>query len=318
MKRGLLLVGLLATVATLGCAVPNRAIRSSYTGYNETIQFNQNQQMLLNLVRLKYRESPLFLKVGALSASYTSQVNAGINVSHSGGSTPYGVNLGGSFSDRPTITYTPLEGNTFVKQVLAEVSAETFVLLYRSGWPMRTLCHVLVEQIGDSKNDEDDPSYERFSAVVEILHKARKEDRLTFVTTVDNVLMLKLHTDRRDLVSDKRLPHSRDMMIAFSDFQLRSFLDVLFFLAKNTEVPAEHVDRVRPSPKNGWLTIRSSPQPPKDALVWVEHQGWYFSIPNSDVDAKDTFALVKLLFQIQAGDIKTVQPILTLPLAQPG
>jgi hypothetical protein len=303
-----LLAGLAGLAVSAGCAAPNRAIRASYATYNETIHFNQGQELLLNLVRLKYRESPLFLKVGALSASYAFQSDAGIGINRSGGATPYGITLGGSFSDRPTITYTPIEGNTFVKQVLAEISTETFVLLYRSGWPMRTLCHVLAERIEGLANDEDHPTYEQFRARVDQLHQARKEDRLELVTTAENELYLQL-----DL-----LDGGGPVMIPFTAFQLRSFLDVLFFLGKNTEIPAEHQDHVRPSPKNGWLNIRSSPRAPDDAMVWVEHHGWYFSIASSDVGSKDTFALIKLLFQIQAGDIKTVQPILTLPVAQPG
>jgi hypothetical protein len=311
-------LGCLVALAALSCTMPSKAIRAGYSIYNETIQYNQNQEMLLNLVRLKYRESPLFLKVGALSASYTLQTTADLNISHSGGATPYGVAIGGSFSDRPTITYTPLEGKTFVKQVLAEVSADTFVLLFRSGWPMRTLCNVLVERIGDAYNNADDPSYSRFESLVETLHDANKNNRLLFVTTADGELLLKLTTDRRDLVSDVRLPEPRVLTIAFSDFQLRSFLDILFFLGKNTQVPPEQADQVRPGPANGWMNIRSSKSAPDDALVSVEHNGYFFSIARSDVKSKDTFALVKLLYQIQAGDIRTVQPVLTLPIAQPG
>lgn len=54
-----------------------------------------------------------------------------------------------------------------------------------------------------------------------------------------------------------------------------------------------------------------------DALVWVEHNGRIFSISNQDIRSKDTFALVKMLFEIPAGDIQSVTPILTLPVAQP-
>ena len=67
---------LLCPVLLCGCTVGSKAIRSSYTSYNQTIAYNQNQQMLLNLVRLKYRETPLFLKVGALSTSYDFTASA--------------------------------------------------------------------------------------------------------------------------------------------------------------------------------------------------------------------------------------------------
>jgi hypothetical protein len=52
-------------------------------------------------------------------------------------------------------------------------------------------------------------------------------------------------------------------------------------------------------------------------VVWVKHNGYYFSIARNDIQSKDTFAFLKLLFQLQAGDVKTISPILTLPVARP-
>ena len=73
MRRAVLLLALLPLC---GCAIGSKAIRGNYNSYNQTIAINQNQQMLLNLVRLKYRETPVFLKVGALSTSYDFSLRA--------------------------------------------------------------------------------------------------------------------------------------------------------------------------------------------------------------------------------------------------
>lgn len=121
MNRGL--VSLLTLPLLAGCtSTTTKSIRASYASYNQTIAYNQSQQMLLNLVRLRYRELPMFLKVGALSSSFNFELNAAAGIGRSFNET--GIwNLGGgtSFSSRPTITYTPIEGNTFVKQLLAEI-----------------------------------------------------------------------------------------------------------------------------------------------------------------------------------------------------
>ncbi|MFQ5720033.1 MAG: hypothetical protein ACE5IK_10855, partial [Acidobacteriota bacterium] len=82
-------------------------------------------------------------------------------------------------------------------------------------------------------------------------------------------------------------------------------------------VPEEQAAQVKGGKTNGWIDIRSSPGEPADTLVSVRHNGVYFSLSREDIRSKDTFALLKLLFQIQAGDIKTTAPILTLPVAQP-
>jgi hypothetical protein len=312
-----MLISAVAVMMATGCvSIPDRAIRTSYATYNQTIAFNQSQQMLLNLVRLRYRELPMFLKVGALSSSFNFEVHGGGSIGHSFGEPNWGVNLGSSLSSRPTITYTPIEGNTFVKQLLGEIDPSTFVLLFRSGWPIETLCHVMVERIQENYNSAGQPTYAKFLEIIESLKNAHAQNRLNFVTSEGSIYLQITETDAS---IEGVGPDSPDLeeMVPFDTFQLRSLMDVMFFLAKNTEVPENQTSYVRKADPNGWLNIRVSSGNPGDALVWVEHNGHFFSIANSDIQSKDTFALVKMLFEIQAGDIKSVTPILTLPVAQP-
>lgn len=311
------ILGSILLLATCGClSVPNRTIRASYTSYNQTIAYNQSQQMLLNLVRLRYRELPMFLKVGALSSSFNFEVRGGANFGRSFGDQTWGINAGSSLSARPTITYTPIEGNTFVKQLLGEIDQSTFVLLFRSGWPIRTLCHVMVERIEENYNNPDQPTHGEFLSIVEALETAQSEHRLNFVTSDGEVY---LQLTRFDATIEGVPADSAEIesMVPFDTFQLRSLMDVMFFLAKNTEVPDSQASHVRSADPNGWLNIQVSKDHPTDALVWIRHNGHYFSIANADIKSKDTFALVKMLFEVQAGDIQSVTPILTLPVAQP-
>jgi hypothetical protein len=307
---------LLLPLVLAGCAMTTRAIREDYLDFNQTLQYNQNQQMLLNLVRMRYRESPLFLKVGALSSSYDFEMSAQANVGRSTGNKSYGLGVNSTYSVRPTITYTPIEGNTYVRQVLAEVDGNTFALLLRSGWPVRTLCHVMVERIAGAVNNEDDDTYPEFNRYVEALAGAQSRRALDVVTR-DGETMLREATPKVDIPGEVPGPTEEEHLLPLSQVQLRSFLDIMFFLGKNTRVPPEQAAQVKEAKQNDWIVIRSSADMPDDALVAVKYQGYYFSIANTDIRSKDTFALIKLLFQIQAGDIKTMQPILTLPVAQP-
>jgi hypothetical protein len=307
---------LLLAIGTLGCTSAARAVRTNYADFNETIHYNNSQQMLLNLVRLKYRQSPLFLKVGALSTSYSVGGSASLNAGRVSNHSLLGAEMGGSFSVSPTITYTPLEGETYVKQVLTEVDTSTFGLLLRSGWPMRTLCHIMLEGLGDYVNNEDDPSYPSFVAAVENLHAAQKRGHIEIVNTPERV-GIEVLAQRDSLDSEEPTEKLNTFFLSVKEFQLRSFLDILFFLGKNTQAPEEHADQVKSGSTNGWINIRSSSMHPSDAMVWVKHNGYYFSIAANDIRSKDTFAFVKLLFQLQAGDVETISPILTLPVAQP-
>lgn len=228
----------------------------------------------------------------------------------------YGLDIGSSASSRPTITYTPIEGHTFVKQILAEIDRETFMLLVRSGWRISTLCHLPIERIGESLNDDDAPSYPLFKKVVETVQEAQDANRIDFTVDGDD-LGLAVRTTRIALDGGEEGREMQRHVVDFKMIQFRSLLDVLYYLSKNTEVPEAHRTWVKESSRNGWMRIQVTDGEPEDALVWVRHEGYYFSLPQNDIASKDTFALVKLLFQMQSGDVKSVQPILTLPLAAP-
>ena len=124
-------------------------------------------------------------------------------------------------------------------------------------------------------------------------------------------------TDFLDIVSDERVAEERELRYPIHAVQMRSFLDIMYFLGKNTEVPKAQQDQVKPSQPNGWIRIHASPRPPDGALVSVKYNDTWFSIAKNDIPSKDTFSLIKLLYQMQAGDIPTVQPLLTLPIANP-
>jgi len=312
--RRVVLLGLCTLL--FSCGMPKKSIKGDYSDYNNIIQYNQSQQMLLNIVRLKYRESPMFLKIGALSASYSFEFHGGADFGRAGNTNLYGVDIGSSYSTRPTITYTPVEGDTFVKQVLSEIDFDAFLLLFRSGWPISALSHVMIERIGSYVNHPEHPTYPEFKKIVGVLREAQKSDKLEFERENDEITLV-IITDRVDLLSDEFVEAERELRFPVKSVQLRSFLDVLFSLGKNAEVPEVHTDQVRDSPGNGWIHIRSSTGRPDDSMVAVKHNGYWFSIANTDIRSKDTFALVKLLYQMQAGDIPTVQPLLTLPIAQP-
>jgi hypothetical protein len=67
------------------------------------------------------------------------------------------------------------------------------------------------------------------------------------------------------------------------------------------------------SPTRRVRIFRASTERPLDALVWVEHDGYWYSIAKADVSSKDTFALLMLLARIQATPV-SAQPVLTLPV----
>lgn len=141
----------------IGCTTGPTMLRISRMGYNHAIQQTTNEQLLLNLVRLKYRDVPLFVEVGSVSAQFQFDHSASISGSFS---EDVGVRPAGSiradgrvgFVDRPTITFSPLQGGEFSTRLLSPLSLDTIVLLIRSGWSVDRVMRLCVQQMNALDN----------------------------------------------------------------------------------------------------------------------------------------------------------------------
>ena len=72
------LVLILSTLFMVACqsSFGPRALEETHPAYNNAIVDSLNQEMLLNLVRLRYRDTPYFLEVGSVTASLTLDTTA--------------------------------------------------------------------------------------------------------------------------------------------------------------------------------------------------------------------------------------------------
>ena len=132
-----------------------RTIPAPRFDYNERIARSQNDQLLLNLVRLRYRDTPVFLDVGTAIAQYTLDARVGVfprnHVDGTDG-TELGVDLGGRYSEQPTITYEPISGAEFTQRLLTPISPSTIILLSQSGWSVERLLMCCVDRMNDVTN----------------------------------------------------------------------------------------------------------------------------------------------------------------------
>ena len=162
----------------------------------------------------------------------------------------------------------------------------------------------------DALSDPRDPSGYSSSDLV----------TMGFIATPQCVALVESMQEAQDagqlqIVADKGalVVRAGKQVISAEAFMLRSLFDVMFFAARNTQTPPEHQSRARPSQANGALTIHASSSRPPDAMVWVEYAGHYYSIDNTDLQSKDTFALLMQLSRIQASPAAG-SPVLTLPV----
>ena len=158
-----LLCGALALVSltAAGCSqIGPATIANGRFDYNEAIVRSFDNQMLLNLVRLRYQDSILFLDLTSVVASYSREATVGAS-SGATSDTPnlasptslaLGTSGGVTWTESPTISYAPLQGEDFAKRLLAPIQPSSILLLSRSGWGLERLLLCTVQQLNELPN----------------------------------------------------------------------------------------------------------------------------------------------------------------------
>lgn len=157
--RPVLLAALAAScaLAATACNLAGpTALRAGRQDYNVAVQQTQNEQLLLNLVRLRYLDTPQFLEVGNITASY--QFDAGVTGSatlpeqRNSANSVFGATVRMGWIERPTVTMQPLQGERFVTQMLTPMTLETLLLLVHSGWSVERVLRVCLQHLNGVPN----------------------------------------------------------------------------------------------------------------------------------------------------------------------
>jgi len=118
-----------------GCAVGPALYKTSFTQYNDAVRQTLDEQMLANLVRMRYLQSPIFLQVSSVNASFSVGGNVGASGRFdSGASDSYGASIGGSYSENPTISFSMPESREYYGRLLAPLSADQITSLVLAGF----------------------------------------------------------------------------------------------------------------------------------------------------------------------------------------
>jgi hypothetical protein len=141
-----------ATFSATGCMSfgPVSVDRDRFD-YGQAIASSWKQQTLLNIVKLRYADAPVFLEVGQVISGY--QLEGVVSVGGAvNGSNLLTLGTAGRYMDRPTITYSPLTGAHFLRVIMAPIPAPALFLLVESGWPADLLVRIGVQTINGISN----------------------------------------------------------------------------------------------------------------------------------------------------------------------
>ena len=240
--------------------------------YINAIGSSWKQQYLLNIVKLRYNDTPVFLDVGQIISGYQLEGTVAVGGSFSSNSV-YGdiLSLGttGRYTDRPTITYKPMMGAYFMHVLMTPIAPPALFMLIEQGWPVDGLFQAGVQKINGISNGRTgltghapDTDFARLLAALKRLQVSRviglrvemskdskqmgtvmtiSKKNLSPAIQADRELVRKLLGLRSDLQDFKVIYGSmsdKDDVIAV---QTRPGLQILIELGANVEVPVEHI-----------------------------------------------------------------------------
>jgi hypothetical protein len=186
--RGIAL-GLFALIIT-GCQLGPRVLSSGYPEYNQVIRNIEDEHMLMNLVRLRYLETPVFLQISSITSTYSMNVDASASIDDvTGGATTSG-GVGTGYSETPTITYSLPETREFFGRVLAPLSASQLGVLALSG--PGGILRMGVKKINRLENlnmytgwqTETPATYAEFEEALTLIEELEKEGIIDFAIAI--------------------------------------------------------------------------------------------------------------------------------------
>jgi hypothetical protein len=177
-----------------GCAFGPKVLEKTHGRYNEAVRRVDEEQLLRNIVRMRYNETPLDLNVSSIAAQYEVDGTAEARpffVSPNPSNkniifrtfTKILPDVSISGSNRPTITLVPGDTGEAVQRYLTPISAEMLVFLFQTSWPVATVTRLWVERINGVPNAAsasgpprgDVPDFERFRRVAELFQTVRDQ-----------------------------------------------------------------------------------------------------------------------------------------------
>jgi hypothetical protein len=336
-----------------GCASvgPGNVARDRFD-YISAISDSWKAQMLLNLVKLRYGDAPVFLDVASVITQ--TGVQGTVGVSGNWWQHPFfsstGVSALGTYGEKPTVTYLPMSGEKFARSLMTPIPPSAVLSFLQAGYPADIVLRLTVHAIngihsrygyGARARDADPEFYplvEKLRSIQEsgeiglrVKKTGNQADTLIVFSKKPNP---KIQADRVEVRKLLGLDLQNDEFsvvygsVAANDKEIalltRSVLEIITDLSSYIDVPPANVEQKRtfPSPPpesaNGaavprLMRVLSSTSKPDDAFASVPYgKDWYW-IDDKDFPSKRLFSFIMFLFTLTETGDKQGAPIVTIP-----
>jgi hypothetical protein len=340
-------VGVVLLAAGCRSIGPDTVARDRFD-YTTAISDSVKNQLLLNLVKLRYGDMPLFVDVSSVISQYSMENGIEYNFQWEYPPILRTPSVGGSntFTDRPTITYTPLTGDKFSKSILTPIPPSAIFFLVQSGRSVDSVFFLCIQSINGINNRYDAPMRSRpmDPEFVEVLAKMRRiQDSgmigMRIQTVANNQSTVMYFGDKvspeiaEDIVWVKQKleldPQVHEYKLVYGSaaqpgeiaILSRSVMEIMVQLASSIEIPSEDLQQNRayaiaatqePLAERMSLEVHSGKAKPADVYMSIAYRNKWFWIDDTDLKTKQLFSGILMLLSLMESDKGANQPVLTV------
>ena len=264
--------GVVAIFFLAGCTgIGPKTIPRDRFNYATAISDSWKNQMLLNMVKIRYADTPVFVDVASVISQYSLEGEIRLGASWSDGISGDGQNVGGTgkYRDQPTITYAPLIGKKFSESLMTPIPPPAIFFLIQAGWPVDFVFRTCVQTINNIHNRsgaqinlrEADPEFYRLISLLTDVQKSGavgmrievgkdKKKATVFSFRAKNIspeVVTKIRSAKRILGLN---PDEREFKVVYGSIPRddtevavlsRSMLEIIVEMASYIDVPDKHI-----------------------------------------------------------------------------
>ncbi len=324
-------------------------IRRDRVDFAEAIIDATKRETLLNIVKLRYADTPSLVSVSQLVAGYSlnGTISLGTDFLDKTFDFANSINLGasGSFSENPTVTYTPVAGEDFARAMLTPIPPSELFAMVAAGAPSDVI-GLGVQSVNGLRNWSTNapgatPADPAFIEVIDLLTTLRRDGVIGFAfETRDGVrnanLLISAPAGGPLPPRVRRLIDLLGLDLAKRSFRIafgfgagardevrvytRSLFEILDSLAGRIEVPDDDVAAGRTYPTGPTpgstipaLAVRHQEFSPGGAFAAVEYRSTWYWVDDDDYGSKRVFTGLMLLLNVVQKTGQPQLPVITIP-----